>query len=88
MAHSKFRLVSRGRPVVLSNTRIVKFFNLATDDTKAEVIAAGYFNDSRADLTVNSVIDFVYDCDGSPGFARARVTAVPATGNVTVSEIV
>ena len=88
MAHNKFRLVSRGRPVALSNTRQVKFFNLATDDLKAEVAAAGYFNDSRQDLTVNSIIDVVFDCDGTVGFARYRVATVPATGNVTVVEIV
>lgn len=85
MAHNKYRLVSAGRPVILSNTRVVKFFNLATDDTQAQVAAAGYLNASREDLTVNSIINVVYDCAGTPGYARYRVTAVPSTGNVTVA---
>ncbi|MCF1468502.1 hypothetical protein FS764_16465 [Agrobacterium vitis] len=87
MAHVKTRLVSAGRPVMLSNTRIIKFFNCASDNTKAEILTAGFFNDSREDLTPHSIINMVADCDGTPEYVRIKVATVPATGNVTVTDV-
>lgn len=87
MAHVKTRLVSAGKPVMLSNTRIVRFFNYATDNTKAEVLTAGFFNDSRGDLSVNSIINAVVDCDGTPEYVRIKVATVPTTGNITVTDV-
>ncbi|MUO84776.1 hypothetical protein GOZ78_03490 [Agrobacterium vitis] len=87
MAHIKYDLVSAGRPVMLSNTRIIKFFNYATDHTKAEVLTAGFFNASRDDLTPHSIINAVVDCDGTPEYVRIKVATVPATGNVTVTDV-
>lgn len=87
MPHVKFRLVSAGRPVNITNQRQIKFFNLATDDLQAEVVAAGYFNDSRADLTPGSIIHALMAASsGSPVYRDLRVVAVPAApGNVTVA---
>lgn len=83
MPVNKRNLTSAGRSVSLSNTRVVKFFNYATDETLAEVTAAGYFNDVRADVSLNSIVHCVVDCDGTPNYATLRFTAVPATGDVT-----
>jgi hypothetical protein len=84
MAHDTRRL-RRYSSVPMSGGRNIGFFNYATDNTAAETVAAGYFNDSRAALTVGSIIDAVVDVDGTPDNIRVRVTAVPASGNVTVA---
>ncbi|WFS02212.1 hypothetical protein [Rhizobium tumorigenes] len=85
MAHDKLRL-RRYNSVTLSSNRQIHFFNYATDNTAAEMLTAGYFNASRAALTVGSMIDAVIDVDGTMDNVRCRVTAVPADGtsNVTV----
>lgn len=84
MAHDVRRL-RRYNSITLSGNRMIHFFNYATDNTAAETVAAGYFNDSRAALTVGSVIDAVIDVDGTPDNIRIRVATVPASGNVTVA---
>ena len=80
MPANKYALVTAGRSVTLSNTRIIKFFNFATDDTLAQVTTAGYFDPCLADLSVNSLINSVVDCSGTPAYAVLRVTAIPANG--------
>lgn len=52
-----------------------------TADAAATVETAGYFNGVRGQLTVGDVI--LAACSASAKFLR--VTAVPATGNVTVA---
>jgi hypothetical protein len=52
-------------------------------DSVATAVAAGYFNDVRGFLFVGDRIDLVA-ADGA-AFRVLRVTAVPKTGNVTVS---
>lgn len=74
-------------PVRLGNGRSVRFLNYATNDTKAEVMAAGYFNDARLDLSVGSIIEVSHDNDGTPAFHRLMVNAVPSSGNITTSDI-
>jgi hypothetical protein len=76
----KYDLVTAGRSVTLSNTRIIKFFNFATDDTLAQVTTAGYFDPCLADLSVNSIIHAVVDCDGTPAYADLRVATIPSNG--------
>ena len=63
----------------------VDFFSYATADAVATVTTAGYFNNARAKLQVNSVIDALCLADGVGDRISVTVTAVPATGNVTVA---
>jgi hypothetical protein len=57
MAYIKSQLRNGGRPIRLSPTKFIRFLVYATNDTAAEVVAAGYFNEARADLSVGSIID-------------------------------
>lgn len=87
MAFIKSQLRNGGRPIRLSSTKFIRFLTYATNDTAAEVVAAGYFNDARADMSVGTIIDAEVDCDGTQASVRMRVTAVPSSGNVTVANI-
>lgn len=87
MAFQKSQLTNSGRPIRLSNTRWIRFLNYAHDDVKAVVIAAGYFNEAKKDLSVGSVIDAVVNVAAAPAYVKLRVTAVPDTGDVTVADI-
>ena len=86
MAHVKSQL-RRSNSITLTGNVKVHTFDYATNHTKAEMIAAGYFNDSRAALSKASIINAVFDVDGAPGYARLLVTTVPATGNITVTDV-
>lgn len=70
---------------LLSGGRKVHHFTFATDDTLAEITTAGYFNTARDSLTAHSIIHAVVDVDGTPNYATIRLTAVPASGNVTAA---
>lgn len=87
MAFIKSQLRNAGRPIRLSNTKFIRHLTYDTNDTKAEVIAAGYFNNARADLSVGSIIEIEADCDGTQTSVRVRVATVPTSGNVTVTDI-
>jgi hypothetical protein len=88
MPASKYALVTAGRSVTLSNTRIIKFFNFSTTDTLAQVTTAGYFDPCLADLTVNSLINAVVDLNGTPAWAVLRVATIPASGTgITVAKV-
>jgi hypothetical protein len=65
--------------------RQISVFSYATDDAAAVVEAAGYFNDARSRLTVGSIIFASMVLGGTPVLKSLIVTAVPATGNVTVA---
>lgn len=54
-------------------------------DAIAAVVAAGYFNDARGLLKVGDRIDVV--CNTEADFRVLKVTAVPATGNVTTAAL-
>jgi hypothetical protein len=86
MAHQPTQL-RRSNSITLTGNVKVHFFNYATNHTKAEAIAAGYFNDSRAALSVSSIIDAVVDVDGTSEYVRIKVATVPASGNVTVTDV-
>jgi hypothetical protein len=86
MAHVPAQL-RRSNSLTLAGNVKVHFFNYATNHTKAEVVTAGYFNDSRPALTKSSVIDAVVDVDGTPEYVRILVATVPATGNITVTDV-
>jgi hypothetical protein len=64
----------------------VNFYKYAHGvDAMATIIAAGYFNDVRDKLKVNDHISFMAVAAGTGNYGEATVTAVPATGNVTVA---
>lgn len=65
--------------------RTIRTFVYATDDAVATVETAGYFNGARAFLVLGSTIKAVMVLGGSLIFKEYVVTAVPATGNVTVA---
>lgn len=64
----------------------VDFMHYATPDAVATVIAAGYFNNARAKLQVNTVIEALCVADGVGDRVSLIVTAVPvAPGNITTA---
>jgi len=63
------------------------WFKYATNDTKAELIADAYFNNARETLRVGDIVEAIADADGTPELVVARVTAVAAGADVTVSDI-
>lgn len=63
----------------------VDWMAYATPDAVATVVAAGYFNNARAKLRVNTVIEALCVADGVGDRVSLTVTAVPAAGNVTVA---
>lgn len=87
MAFITSQLRNSGRPIRLSPTKYIRFLTYATNDTKAEVLTAGYFNNARADLSVGSKIEAEVDCDGTQETVIMRVATVPPTGNVTVTDV-
>lgn len=60
----------------------VNFYSYATADAAATVLAPGYFNDARAKLQVNDIIEAVCVASGVGDPVSIRVTTVPASGNV------
>ena len=57
----------------------------ATADAAAAVETAGYFNNARKLLAVGSVIQASMVYGGTSVLKNYVVTAVPATGNVTIA---
>lgn len=86
MAHVPTQL-RRSNSITLSGNRKVHTFDYATDHTKAEMLAAGYFNASRAALSVSSIINAVADVDGTSEYVRVKVATVPSSGNITVTDV-
>jgi len=79
-------MTSAGKSIRLSNTRYVHFKNYATDHLLSEITTAGYFNNCRNDLSLNTIIYCVADCDGTPNFVILRVTGGMAVGSdITVA---
>lgn len=84
MAH-RVRDLRRRTTISITGQRQIMFFDYATVHTLAEVQAAGFFNDSRDNLTVSSIIDCVADINGTPARVVLRMVTVPASGNITVA---
>ena len=80
-----YNSVPYGANTVGAASKTVDFFSYATADAVATVTTAGYFNGARAKLKVNSVIDALCVADGTADRVSLIVTAVPASGNVTVA---
>ena len=62
---------------------IQKFDYVTSDDTKAQVGAAGYFNGIREDLDVGSILTI----KASNGVVVLEAVTVPSTGNITTNAI-
>jgi hypothetical protein len=74
-------MTSAGKSIRLSNTIFVHFKNYATNHLLSEITTAGYFNNCRNDLSLNTVIHTVADCDGTPNYVTLRVTGGLAVGS-------
>jgi hypothetical protein len=62
------------------------FYKYASPDAAATIVAAGYFNNVRDKLKVGDIIEAVALAGGATADRLDLVvTAVPATGNVTVA---
>jgi hypothetical protein len=75
----------RRSTISIPGQRQIMFFDYATFHTLTEVQVAGFFNDSRDNLTKDSIVDAVVDINGTPARVVLRFATVPATGNVTVA---
>ncbi|TCQ82611.1 hypothetical protein EDF68_1011002 [Ochrobactrum sp. BH3] len=82
----KIRALARYNTAPVDTGRNCNFYSYATDDAKATVLTAGYFNDARSTLKVNDIIDVVAVHNGTGAHARLIVTAVPGSGNITVAD--
>ena len=78
------RQLKRYNTITLMGNRQVSWYNYGTNDTAAEVVAAGYWNNARDTVKVGDCVDAIIDVDGTPDRIAFRFTAVPSTGNVTV----
>lgn len=63
----------------------VNWYKYGTADVAATVLAAGYFNNARDKLRVNDCIEVLSAAAGTGDRLDVIVTAVPASGNVTVA---
>ncbi|RWI96090.1 hypothetical protein [Mesorhizobium sp.] len=63
----------------------VNFFHYATADAAATVTTDGYFNAARDKLQVNDVIEAMTVAGGVGDKLSLKVTAAPASGNVTTA---
>lgn len=84
----KIRQLARNASVSYDDSGTSKtcnFYKFVTTDAAATVLTAGYFNDARATLRVGDVVEAVCDIAGTPERIVVLATAVPASGNVTVS---
>ncbi len=90
MAFSSRSLIRKGQPVPVGSTagvdqqQTVSEWFYGTDDALATVVAAGYFNNARAFLSKGDKISVSAVNSGTPAAADYIVTAVPASGNITV----
>lgn len=80
---SLVRLGSAPYGTTIDKSRSVYLY--PTADDLATVIAAGYFNNARTRLKKGDVVIAVVDQDGTPTQRPLTFSAVPASGNVTVS---
>ncbi len=69
----------------VSDTITISSSNYGTADAPATVETAGYFNGARAKLTVGDIIIASMGIGGTLKLKIYQVTAVPATGNVTIA---
>lgn len=78
--------VRKVRDLPYNNTGgFVQLWGYSTPDAAASVLASGYFNNLRDRAKVNDVMECVCAADGVGDMVRVKFTAVPASGDVTVS---
>lgn len=85
MAYAEKALVRVAQTPVAA-VRVLTLWLYATADAVATVETAGYFNSARARLTKGDQIDASMVIDGSVVAKKYCVTAVPASGDVTIAE--
>lgn len=69
-----------------ANSDAPTMWTYSTSDTIATVVAAGYFNDAAADLSVNDVIYVVSGVGGTPAYGFVVVNSNDGT-TVDVTDV-
>lgn len=87
MAHDVKDIQRRDCTQASTAGRVVSHHVCVTNDARADTIAAGYFNSSRAKLVLGDSIQIHSDMGGTPKLSMVIVTASPASGNVTVAAV-
>lgn len=87
MADVNVRDLRRRTTISIKGYPQAMFFDFATISSKAEVLAAGFFNNARSSVTPGSIVDAVVDWDSTKEYVRIKFATVPDTGNVTVTDV-
>ncbi|YBV97531.1 hypothetical protein M1D80_11820 [Phyllobacteriaceae bacterium JZ32] len=83
----KIRSLIRMTTVPIEPGRRVNFYRYASNDAAATVIAAGYFNEARAELTKGDIIEAVVAHSTTPDHLLLQVADSPGSGDVTVTDL-
>ena len=84
MAYSATSLV-RIASIAVAMGRSISVHGFGTPDAAATVETSGYFNAARGRLAKGDIIMAAMVIDGTPVLKNYVVTAVPASGNVTIA---
>ncbi|WP_371347023.1 hypothetical protein [Ancylobacter sp. IITR112] len=76
-----------GAAIKAANARTCRFWHYATNDDWATVGATGYWNNARAHIGVGDIVHISGDLDGTPFYRSLMFATVPASGNVTVTQL-
>lgn len=86
MAHNP-RALSRAASSGYGDNQSCSLFFYRSTDPLATVLTAGYFNNSRSQLNAGDQILVTADTGANLTGDHLLVTAVPATGNITVASL-
>ncbi|MEW6256831.1 MAG: hypothetical protein AB1592_12825 [Pseudomonadota bacterium] len=78
---------STGGPLKVAGARSPRLWHYSTNDDHSTVSATNYFASKRAVLGVGDIVWCSLDLDGTPALRVYMFNAVPASGNVTVTEL-
>jgi len=81
------RVFTRIVVVPVESGRNFTRYAYATDDPKAQVLAAGYFNELSNVVKKNDLIDVVADHQGAGDLVTVRVGNVVQNGSVSVAAL-
>lgn len=82
--HNKRALVRLATSPYATDKKICAYF-YGTNDTAAEILTAGYWNDSRDQLNPGDAIFAMADIDGTPDLVIVTIDTVPVSANITSS---
>lgn len=85
MVFNSSQLRNSGRPIRVSSDKVIRYLTYATNDAKADVLAPGYFNNARVDLSIGTIIEAEVACSSAQERVRMRVATMPVGGNITTA---